>query len=100
MITFGINSSDLTSSAIVLAELLTVSFRMHDSSFYGGDYFLAETDEGEIYLQSNLDIDEPIEDTWPSDKLILIFSGLDDAAWEPFLERMGLLETLSAVRLG
>lgn len=99
MITFGINSSDRDSTADVVGTVLGVSFMARNSSFYDGDYFLAETDCGTIYLQSNLDVDDVCDADWPADKLILVFSGPNDDAWAPFLQRMQWLETPSAVRL-
>lgn len=53
-----------------------MNFALHNSSFYGGDYLLAEVEEGSIHVQPNLDFldNEPFDEGWPSDSYLLCLS--------------------------
>lgn len=98
MLTYGLRSQTVEQAAASVGELLGVSFELHDSSFRGGDYFLAEAPEGTIYVQSNLDVldDEPFEAAWPSDQFLLCFAGLDDERWVPYTKLLTPLESRQA----
>jgi hypothetical protein len=94
MPTYGLRSPNLQEAAVSISKVLGVSFELHDSSFYGGDYFRAEVAEGTIYIQPNLDIldDEPFEASWPSDQFLLSFDGLDDDSWARYTQQLAQLE--------
>ena len=95
MIKFGINSTDLRSSAATVGTALGVVFQPHESDSRGGEYFRAEMAHGTIYLQQNRDVldDEPFEPNWPIDQLVLFLDGLDDEMWESCRERLRGLAT-------
>ena len=103
MITLGINSNDLEAIAPVIAAALGLQFRPHESSFRGGNYYRAETVHGTVLLQSNCDADavseEPFEDDWPIDRLVLYFQGHDDRAWNPYVEKVLALTELQPTKL-
>jgi hypothetical protein len=94
MLTYGLRATSIQDAAASIGKLLGVSFELHDSSFYGGDYFLAEVPEGTIYIQPNLDIldDEPFEDSWPLDQFLLGFDGSDDDRWTQYTQQLAPLE--------
>ena len=103
MMTFGIGAqeAELHSIAQVLAEVLEVKFVPHNSSFYGGDYYLAEAPEGEIYLQSNFDSlhDDDFEPEWPRDQLILYIAGEDDHSLDKAVHALETTQRFCVVRL-
>ena len=98
MVTWGINSNDLEPTAAVLSAALDLPFKPHESSFRGGVYYRAETAQGTVLLQRNCDADavseEPFEDDWPIDRLVLYFEGRDYKAWAPYIERLLALTDL------
>jgi len=102
-LTFGISAQEkeLHSTAEILSEVLKVKFVRHDSSFYGGDYYLAEVPEGEIYLQSNFDYlhDDDFEPEWPRDHLILYLAGEDDQSLDKAAESLKTTQQIGVVRL-
>lgn len=95
MLKYGLRSQSLQQAAASVSALLGVSFELHDSSFRGGDYFLAEVPEGTIYVQSNFDAldDEPFDESWPSDQFLLCFAGLDDERWVAYTKLLTPLES-------
>lgn len=99
MFTYGVRLQTLKEATAVVAEVLGVSFELHDSSFRGGDYFLADVPEGTIYIQSNLDIldDELFEESWPRDQHLLYFDGLDDDNWTRWVKLLTPLEASEVV---
>jgi hypothetical protein len=100
MLTYGLRSLTLRHAAATLTEVFGIKFELHDSSFYGGDYFRADVPAGTIYIQSNHDIldDEPFEASWPLDQFLISFAGLDDKEWEPYRSLLAGLEASDEVR--
>jgi hypothetical protein len=94
MLRYGIRSRNLKEAAALVAGTLSVNFALHDSSYRGGDYFLAEVEEGSIYVQPNFDLldNEPFDKTWPPDHYLLCLAGLDDEKWAPYMKLLKLLE--------
>ena len=101
MIKFGINSTDLNSSATAIGSALGVVFRPHESDWRGGAYFRAEVANGIISLQNNRDVldDEPFETGWPNVQLILLLDRLDPKARESYTEILRRLATPTAKEL-
>ena len=75
----------------MVSEAFGVRFEERNSSFLGGDYDCIKVPEGEIRVQSNLDIDEPFEDNWPADQFLLEFDGLKDEAWGHYTQLLARL---------
>lgn len=94
MLKYGVRAQSLRQAAASIGELLKVSFELHDSCFFGGDYFCTSVPEGTIYIQTNYDVldNEPFEASWPSDQFLLCFSGLEDAKWERYIRLLRPLE--------
>jgi hypothetical protein len=99
MLKYGVRSDTLRQAADSFSQLLGMSFALHDSSFFGGDYFLAQVTEGTVYLQPNFDAldDEPFEPSWPADQFLLCFSGVDDEKWVPYTKLLRPLEDTQQV---
>jgi hypothetical protein len=58
---FG-SDADLEATRTVVEARLRVSLALHDSLYRGGDYYRGATsDDGEIIVQTNAELDEPIE---------------------------------------
>jgi len=85
----------LEQAAASVGKLLGVTFELHDSSFFGGDYFRAEAAEGTIYVQPNYDAldDEPFEASWPPDQFLLCFDGPEDEKWGAYIQLLSSLES-------
>ena len=94
MLRYGIRSRSLKEAAALVAGVLNVDFTLHDSSHRGGDYFLAEVEEGSIYVQPNFDLldDEPFDESWPPDHYLLSLAGLDDEKWAQYQRLLTPLE--------
>ncbi|MGE0406804.1 MAG: hypothetical protein AB7O65_10925 [Candidatus Korobacteraceae bacterium] len=86
MLMYGLRSKSLEQAAAIVSLLLGVTFELHDSLFLGGDYFLAEMQEGTICIQPNYDAfhNETFQVSWPSDQFLLCFDGPVDAHWESY----------------
>ena len=82
-----------------MAGAFNVSFALHDSSYRGGDYLLAEVEEGSIFVQPNLDLldNEPFDVKWPPDYYLLCLAGLDDEKWASYTRLLRRLETSQEV---
>jgi len=93
MIAFGIDSIDLDNAASAIRRALQLEFRPHESDFNGGPYCRAETTEGVITIQRNLDVldNEPFEANWPSDRLVLYMDGASEDGWRSFIDALRAL---------
>jgi hypothetical protein len=83
---YGIRSQDLKEAVALVADAFGVGFALHNSSYRGGDYCVAEVGEGSIYVQPNLDLldNEPFDENWPPDHHLLCLAGHDDDKWAPY----------------
>jgi hypothetical protein len=102
MVALGINSSDPGEVAPLIAATLKVLFVPHESSFRGGKFQRAETSHGTIILQCNRDGSaegEPFEKSWPIDRLVLYFDGLNDTNWEPYINALSSFTNLQPTKL-
>jgi hypothetical protein len=99
MLKYGLRVKSLQEAAAV-SELFGLQFELHNSSFRGGDYLLAEVQPGSIYIQSNHDLldDEPFEALWPLDQFLICFAGLDDEKWEPYTRLLAPLEASNDIK--
>ncbi len=90
MLKFGFASTKLAPLAMRLGSCLGVGFQPHESDFRGGAHFRAETPQGTMFLQTNLDaIDQaPVEQHWPLLGSVLYLDGPDDRSWQPMVERL------------
>jgi hypothetical protein len=101
MIKFGIESRDLDSAALEIGGALGVSFCPHESDFLGGSYGRVDLAHGVIILQRNLDVldNEPFEQNWPSDQLLLCMDGLRDEAWAPYIDSLRKIRSIEVSEL-
>jgi len=101
MIKFGINSTDLESTAQNVGSVLAISFWPHESDHRGGNYYRAEAPQGTIFIQRNYDpLDqEPFEAGWPRDQIVLYFDGLDDKAWRTSVLALESVQELNLASL-
>lgn len=95
MLKYGLRAPSLKAAAEQVSELFRIPFRLHSSSYRGGDYFRAEVPEGTVYVQPNFDAldDEAFESSWPSDQFLICFDGLDDEKWRPYTNQLAPAET-------
>lgn len=99
MIRYGVRKVSVGDAVVLLAPLLGITFELHDSSFYGGDYYLAEVTEGKVYVQPNLDLldDEPFEHEWPVGQCLLSFDAVKDDVWDHHRALLAPLEVAGVV---
>jgi hypothetical protein len=97
---YGIKTGDLAGTASELGKALNVVFNLQSSSYRGGDYFRAEVPEGTIYLQRNYDSldNEPFEEAWPGDEILLCLDGIEDMKWARYLELLAPFEASGKVK--
>jgi hypothetical protein len=89
------------SAAKAIGRVLNVEFRPHESSFYGGAYCRAETPQGTMLIQPNLDQldDEPFEKNWQTDHALLYLEGPKDDAGAPYVEAICSDQCLNVTEL-
>ena len=90
MMKFGFSSTKLEPVAKALEAALKVRFDLHESSFRGGDYYLADGAPVKLFLQTNYDLldKDPFEENWPSGQTILYVPGADTEAGKSFVEAL------------
>jgi hypothetical protein len=71
----------LSEAADAVGSAIGVPLELHDSSFYGDDYYVARRDEDEVIMLENfLEEDgEPFFQTQPVGAICVQVSGFDDA---------------------
>jgi hypothetical protein len=71
----------LAEAADAVASAIGMPLLLRDSSFYGGDYYVAQRDPDEAILLKNYleDDDEPFFQTQPVGAICVQVSGFDDA---------------------
>jgi hypothetical protein len=81
---FVYDGGTLADAADAVANAIGVSLELHDSSFYGGDYYAAHHDLGEVVLLENHmeDDGEPFFPTQPVGAICVQVIGFDDVRAE------------------
>jgi hypothetical protein len=80
----------LRDAAARVGHALGVTLALHDSSFYGGDYFLAELDGCEIRVIENFmdDDGQAFEPELPEGAIVVVVDGLQSTAEHVLDERL------------
>jgi hypothetical protein len=78
---YGIKSSNLKTNQALIAAVLDLTFEERESSYRGGEYYIATSHHGEISFQLNYDYldKEFFEENFPDYELILYVRG--DSTW-------------------
>jgi hypothetical protein len=99
--TFGVNSTHLDDAARILGEILDLEFVLHESDWYGGDYYRAGTEKRTARIIRNFidDDGDAFELDWPNNQIVLYLEGWDDQSLNQAVTALQITQLIGIAQL-